>query len=310
MEKKDVINFAVGASMLAAAACGAKPDASSINNGNQNPTETPLTQTYTPQETAEQQDPLISPVEELPKTCISFGDYGAYCEEPNELTGKNVITWHEDSMIKQGESNLADLKIKGGEVGFKMPKDGVINSITGKIKITTKDEKGNDVTEELTPGNPAVDTDENPLIPAGSIVSINYEPNNESNGLAIIFEEEKTFENIRMDWGEYGISKAVYDENKKAWIVTLDDWCLIKKGPKTLEDLKIEGGQFEFVMPFDGYINNSAGKITKEDEEELLLGNPVKDKEGNTLINAGERITIIYGEGNDSAGFQIEFPDR
>lgn len=310
MEKKDVINFAVGASMLAAAACGAKPDASSINNGNQNPTETPLTQTYTPQETAEQQDPLISPVEELPKTCISFGDYGAYCEEPNELTGKNVITWHEDSMIKQGESNLADLKIKGGEVGFKMPKDGVINSITGKIKITTKDEKGNDVTEELTPGNPAVDAGENPLIPAGATVSINYEPNNESNGLAIIFEEEKTFENLRMDWGEYGISKAVYDENKKAWIVALDDWCLVKKGPKTLEDLKIEGGQFEFVMPFDGYINNSAGKITREDEEELLLGNPVKDKEGNTLIKAGERITIIYGEGNDSAGFQIEFPDR
>ena len=84
MEKKDVINFAVGASMLAAAACGAKPDASSINNGNQNPTETPLTQTYTPQETAEQQDPLISPVEELPKTCISFVDYGTYCEEFND----------------------------------------------------------------------------------------------------------------------------------------------------------------------------------------------------------------------------------
>jgi len=51
-------------------------------------------------------------------------------------------------------------------------------------------------------------------------------------------------------------------------------------------------------------------KLLREDEEELLLGNPVKDKEGNTLINAGERITIIYGEGNDSAGFQIEFPDR
>ena len=310
MEKKDVINFAVGASMLAAAACGAKPDASSINNGNQNPTETPLTQTYTPQETAEEQDPLIPPVEELPKTCIGFGDYGTYCEEFNDYTGKNEITWHEDSMIKQGESNLVDLKIEGGEVEFEMPKDGVINSVAGEIEITTKDEKGNDVTEELTPGNPAVDTDENPLIPAGSTVSINYEPNNESNGLAIIFEEEKTFENLRLDWGEYGISKAVYDENKKAWIVALDDWCLIKKGPKTLEDLKIEGGQFEFVMPFDGYINNSAGKITREDEEELLLGNPVKDKEGNTLINAGERITIIYGEGNDSAGFQIEFPDR
>ena len=60
MEKKDVINFAVRASMLAAAACGAKPDASNTNIENQNSTETPLTQTYTPQETAEQQNPLAA----------------------------------------------------------------------------------------------------------------------------------------------------------------------------------------------------------------------------------------------------------
>lgn len=306
MEKKDIVNFAAGATMLFTAACGGKAEANANRNLAQNPTEVPLTQSYIPEKQIEEESPIV----EIPRTCIAFGSYGTYCEEFNNYTGKNEITWHEDSMIKQGESNLVDLKIEGGEVEFKMPKDGVINSVAGEIEITTKDEKGNDVTEELTPGNPAVDTDENPLIPAGSTVSINYEPNNESNGLAIIFEEEKTFENLRMDWGEYGISKAVYDENKKAWIVALDDWCLIKKGPKTLEDLKIEGGQFEFVMPFDGYINNSAGKITREDEEELLLGNPVKDKEGNILINAGEKITIIYGEGNDSAGFQIEFPDR
>lgn len=309
MEKKDVINFAVGASMLAAAACGAKPDASNTSIENQNSTETPLTQTYTPQETAEQQNPLISPVEELPKTCVAFGNYGTYCEEFNDYTGKNEISWHEDNMIEEGTNDLTDLKVDGGKVEFEMPKDGVVNSIAGEIEISTE-ENGVETVEKLIPGNPAMDKDGNPIITEGTTVSINYQPNNESNGLAIIFEEEKTFENLRMDWGEYGISKAVYDENKKAWIVALDDWCLVKEGNKNLQDLKIEGGKFEFEMPFDGYINNSAGKITKEDEEELLLGNPVKDKEGNTLIKAGEKITIIYEEGNDSAGFQIEFPER
>ncbi len=310
MEKKDVINFAVGASMLAAAACGAKPDASNTNIENQNSTETPLTQTYTPQETAEQQNPLISPVEELPRTCVSFGNYGTYCEEFNDYTGKKEISWHEDNMIEEGTNDLTDLKVDGGKVEFKMPKDCIVNSIAGEIKISTENENGVETVETLIPGNPAMDKDGNPIITAGTTVSINYQPNNESNGLAIIFEEEKTFENLRMNWGKYGISKAVYDKNKKAWIVSLDDWCIVKKGNKNLQDLKIEGGKFEFEMPFDGYINNSAGKITKEDFEELLLGNPVKDKGGNTLIRAGERITITYGERNNSAGFQIVFPDR
>ena len=305
MEKKDIVNFAAGATMLFTAAYGGKADANTNRNIGQTSTETPLTQTYIPEQQVEEDFTIV----EIPRTCIAIGNYGTYCEEYNNYTGRKEITWHKDSMVEEGESNLVELKIEGGEVKFVMPKDGEINSIAGEIEVTTKDEKGNDVTEEFTPGNPAVDTDENPLIPAGATVSINYEPNNESNGLGIIFEEENTFENLRMDWGKYGISKAVYDENKKAWIVALDEWSLVKKGVKNLEDLKIEGGQFEFVMPFDGYINNSAGKISSS-KGELRLGNPIEDKNGNTLIQAGEKIVIVYGVGNDSAGFQLEFPVR
>ena len=213
MEKKDVINFAVGASMLAAAACGAKPDASNTNIENQNSTETPLTQTYTPQETAEQQNPLISPVEELPKPALPL-IIMEHTQKSLMIIQENEISWHEGNMIEEGTNDLTDLKVDGGKVEFEMPKDGIVNSIAGEIKISTENENGVETVETLIPGNPAMDKDGNPIITAGTTVSINYQPNNESNGLAIILKR-KTFENLRMDWGEYGISKAVYDENKR-----------------------------------------------------------------------------------------------
>lgn len=306
MEKKDIVNFAAGASMLFTTACASSAEANVNKNADPAKTETPITQQYVAEATEESKEYYIE-AEKSPRTCIAFGSYGTYCEEFNNYTGKNEITWHEDSLIVEGEDDLVDLKVDGGVVEFEMPKEGVMNSIAGEIEVTFKDEQGHDVTEKFTPGNPAVDANENPIIPAGASVSVDYEPNNDSNGLAIIFEEEMTFENLRMDWGEYGISKAVYDENKKAWIVALDEWSLVKNGVKNLEDLKIKGGQFEFIMPFDGYINNSAGEISSS-EGKLKLGNPVEDGNGNTLIQAGEKITIIYGAGNDSAGFQLKFP--
>ncbi len=308
MEKKDIVNYFAGASMLFTTACASSAEANVNKNADPAKTETPISQQYVAEATEEPKDYYIEE-EKLPRTCIAFGSYGTYCEEFNNYTGKNEITWHEHSKVEQGESDLVDLKIEGGIVEFEMPKAGVMNSIAGEIEVTFKDEQGLDVTEKFTPGNPAVDANENPIIPAGASVSVDYEPNDDSNGLALIFEEEMTFENLRMDWGEYGISKAVYDENKKAWIVALDEWSLVKNGVKNLENLKIEGGQFEFIMPFDGYIHNTAGEISS-DEEKLRLGNPVEDENGNTLIHANEKITITYGPKNVSAAFSLEFPAK
>ncbi len=300
--KKDTVRILTGASLLFTTACGIKGETKSPETNSDSDSEKALTQTYIPEQQVEEE----FTAEEIP-TCVNFGNYGTYCEEFNNYTGKNEITWHTHSRVEEGSKDLVDLKVEGGVVEFDMPKDGVINSITGDIEITTKDEKDNDVVEKLTNGNPAIDNDENPLIPSGAKVKITYDENNESNGLGIIFEEELTFENLRMDWGEYGISKAVYDENKQAWIVALDEWCLVKRGEKSLEDLKKEGGTFIFEMPFDGFINNSAGEIER-DEVKLLLGNPVVDQEGDPLIEAGDSIVITYEAGNDSAGFQLEFP--
>lgn len=300
--KKDTARVLAGASLLFTAACGIKGEAKSPEISNESDSENSHTQIYIPEEQVEQE----FTIEKMP-TCINFGAYGTYCEEFNNYTGKNEITWHTHSRVEEGTKDLVDLKVEGGVVEFEMPKDGVINSIAGNIEITTQDENDNDVINNLANGNPAVDDEGNPFIPAGTQVKISYDKNNESNGLGIIFEEELTFENLRMNWGEYGISKAVYDENKQAWIVALDQWCLVQAGEKSLEDLKREGGTFTFGMPFDGFINNSAGEI-KKDEVKLLLGNPVVNQNGDPLIEAGDFIVITYEAGNASAGFQLEFP--
>ncbi len=284
--------------------------------------------------------PQASTLPETEQTdCIDFGPYGEYCAVFNSNTGKSEIIWDKGSMSREGLYDLSDLKRNGGSVSFVLPSPAYINSVAGDPIVTTVEDEGNNHvanTQRFKPGNPITDEEGNPLIPAGAIVSINYDPNNNSNGLSIEFEddsnsqsypepedeninhssdlgktyEESTSENIddiRIDFGPYGVAKPIYNENLNAYVVTLEDWSLVKQGPKNLDALKSEGGQFSFTMPLSGLLNSSAGKVYVNDQM-VDLGNPVEDENGNPVIKKGSRVYIEYLPGNKSAGLELIFP--
>lgn len=133
-------------------------------------------------------------------------------------------------------------------------------------------------------------------------------------GLGLVFgdvlknpkENEYSPEDLVMNFGPYGTYKAVYDTEREAW--TLGFWKenLVIPGPKTLADLKQEGGRIAFFMPFDGAINNSAGEISV-DENQWQLGNPAVNQENDPRVSQGQLIDLRYGPENDSAGFQLWF---
>jgi hypothetical protein len=113
-------------------------------------------------------------------------------------------------------------------------------------------------------------------------------------------------EDTILDFGSIGSYHAVYDYNRNQWTLGIWPEAQINAGDMNLADLKIKGGTIEFVMPFDGVVNNSAGTV-KVNNQAWTLGNPIQDSSGNTLVAKGSLVTISYGENNDSAGFQIWF---
>ncbi|MDY0096868.1 MAG: hypothetical protein RBS01_00775 [Candidatus Dojkabacteria bacterium] len=106
--------------------------------------------------------------------------------------------------------------------------------------------------------------------------------------------------------GPLGSYHAVLDSNMNKWTLGIWPEAQISIGEMTLADLKIKGGTIQFVMPFDGTINNSAGSVSI-DNKVWTLGNPIEDESGNTLVIKGSLVTISYGANNDSAGFQLWF---
>lgn len=111
---------------------------------------------------------------------------------------------------------------------------------------------------------------------------------------------------ISLDFGLYGEYFAVYEKAEEQW--TLGWWTKNQSriGSKDLADLKREGGSLTFIMPADGWINNSAGQLLI-DGEEWTLGNFAEDMLKSTMILKGQTIQVIYGPNNDSAGFQLWF---
>lgn len=111
---------------------------------------------------------------------------------------------------------------------------------------------------------------------------------------------------IIMDFGVFGVYKAVYDSNRD--MNTLGWWNgnLIEAGAKNLADLKREGATITFEMPADGWINNSAGELFV-DGKKWDLGNYGENPQEETMILAGQTVTVSYGPNNDSAGFQLWF---
>ena len=106
--------------------------------------------------------------------------------------------------------------------------------------------------------------------------------------------------------GPLGSYHAVHDSNVGKWTLGIWPEAQINEGDMNLADLKIKGGAIEFVMPFDGVVNNSAGTV-KVNNQSWTLGNPIQDEGGNTLVKKGDLVTISYGPNNDSAGLQIWF---
>ena len=113
-------------------------------------------------------------------------------------------------------------------------------------------------------------------------------------------------QDIILDFGMYGAYKAVYDSNRE--MLTLGFWeeNMVRCGDKDLADLKREGGNISFIMPKDGWINNSAGQLFVNGVK-WDLGNYGENTLEETLIMEGSTITVSYGAKNDSAGFQLWF---
>ena len=112
--------------------------------------------------------------------------------------------------------------------------------------------------------------------------------------------------NLVMAIGEYGTYKTEYDKKEKKYTLGLWESNRVVEGNKELTDLKIEGGRIAFTMPFDGTINNSAGRI-EINQQEWELGNPAVAKDMNPMVLQGDTVELEYEANNDSAGFQIYF---
>ena len=127
-----------------------------------------------------------------------------------------------------------------------------------------------------------------------------------SNPPAVSSSADVLSESTILVLGPLGSYHAVYDNNVDKWTLGIWEETQVTTGELDLADLKIKGGTIEFVMPFDGYINNTAGTV-KVNNQAWTLGNPIQDSSGNTLVAKGSLVTISYGENNSSAGFQLWF---
>ena len=132
------------------------------------------------------------------------------------------------------------------------------------------------------------------------------QPSVVSNPPAVSSSADVLSESTILVLGPLGSYHAVYDNNVDKWTLGIWEETQVTTGALDLADLKIKGGTIEFVMPFDGVVNNSAGTV-KVNNQAWTLGNPIQDSSGNTLVAKGSLVTISYGENNDSAGFQIWF---
>lgn len=114
--------------------------------------------------------------------------------------------------------------------------------------------------------------------------------------------------NTVFDFGDFGSYQVVYDTNRNMYTLGWWNENMVQPGTKNLADLKRDGGKISFTVPADCWINNSAGELLVNDVEWDLgnYGEPDRISE-TTLIRKGQKITVEYEPGNDSAGFQLWF---
>ena len=107
---------------------------------------------------------------------------------------------------------------------------------------------------------------------------------------------------IGITFGKSGSFRSVWDSNMKTCVLGMWEEARISPG-MSLADLKIQGDEFSFLMPFVGSINHSANYIYV-DGQECTPGNPVSC-EGKTVFDKNTSIKVSTAAGNDSAGIML-----
>ncbi len=107
---------------------------------------------------------------------------------------------------------------------------------------------------------------------------------------------------IGITFGKSGSFRSVYDSNMKTCVLGMWEEARLSPG-MSLADLKIQGDEFSFLMPFVGSINHSANYIYV-DGQECTPGNPVSC-EGKTVFDKNTSIKVSTAAGNDSAGIML-----
>ena len=107
---------------------------------------------------------------------------------------------------------------------------------------------------------------------------------------------------IGITFGKSGSFHAVWDSNMKTCVLGMWEEARLSSG-MSLADLKIQGDEFSFLMPFVGSINHSANYIYV-DGQECTPGNPVSC-EGKTVFDKNTSIKVSTAAGNDSAGIML-----
>lgn len=114
--------------------------------------------------------------------------------------------------------------------------------------------------------------------------------------------------NTVFDFGDFGSYQVVYDTNRNMYTLGWWNENMVQPGTKNLADLKRDGGKISFTVPADCWINNSAGALFVDGIEWDLGNYGEADRiSETTLIKKGQKITVEYQPGNDSAGFQLWF---
>ncbi len=343
MENKDILPAALAITM-AVTSCKVLPNKSPETINNQATPNTASVNTL--QEIPSDEDSSVSSINYVEK------------EEQDEITPEELIVetdelgsfrtlWNNDlqmytlafdlsHQVEPGEKTLEDLKREGGSIALVTPFEAVVNCSGGANDKFYVDGV------EWNLGNPAEDEDGEFVVKAGQEIKGIWEAGNDSAGLEIHFpqtgvfleeyprvvpldiqteQEQKEFtpQDFLVNLQELGTYKFAFDTNLNTYVLQIAQKHMVAEGSMDLEDVKREGGEFVFSLPWDITLNSIAGRISANGKE-LINGNPVVLKDGTIQVGekgvyhipANELIKVTYDAYNPNNGFQIniEWPQE
>jgi len=107
---------------------------------------------------------------------------------------------------------------------------------------------------------------------------------------------------IGITFGKSGSFRSVWDSNMKTCVLGMWEEARLSPG-MSLADLKIQGDDYSFLMPFKGSINHSADTIFVNNTK-CTPGNPVSC-DGKTSFEKNTPVHIVSEPGNDSSGVML-----